>query len=265
MAKVNLIRFSSKYQDDQSDWLYYGYRYYKPSTGNWLSRDPVGEKGFKVSSKDTKRMHTSMNLSAFVNNSPIDSYVFLGLRPHDSCCRCEADVTDATLRTLESISWLFHLCDDNTAYPACKQLVNHHGAYAHAWDIQELASYGFDLKSCDCKRTVTFNGHCYYGGALNYVKWGRTCKLSQQRFGDLPWDISVFEVLAAAHKELETPGGLDREGRKAVEFTFDGYDGTLIVGNNDDHCKPSGYEAIPYAFHWIWRPAKPNGRPHHEE
>jgi RHS repeat-associated protein len=41
LARVNPIRFSTKYQDDESDLLYYGYRYYKPSTGSWLSRDPL--------------------------------------------------------------------------------------------------------------------------------------------------------------------------------------------------------------------------------
>jgi RHS repeat-associated protein len=45
MAKANPIRFSTKYQDDESDLLYYGYRYYKPSTGTWLNRDPKGEDG----------------------------------------------------------------------------------------------------------------------------------------------------------------------------------------------------------------------------
>jgi len=46
MAKVNPVRFSTKYQDDESDLLYYGFRYYKPSTGTWLSRDPINEIGF---------------------------------------------------------------------------------------------------------------------------------------------------------------------------------------------------------------------------
>jgi len=45
MAKVNPFRFSTKYQDDESDLVYYGYRYYNASTGRWLSRDPIGEKG----------------------------------------------------------------------------------------------------------------------------------------------------------------------------------------------------------------------------
>ena len=48
MAKTNPIRFSTKYQDDESDLLYYGYRYYKPSTGTWVSRDPLGERGFEL-------------------------------------------------------------------------------------------------------------------------------------------------------------------------------------------------------------------------
>ena len=41
MAKANPFRFSTKYQDDETDLLYYGYRYYNASTGRWLSRDPA--------------------------------------------------------------------------------------------------------------------------------------------------------------------------------------------------------------------------------
>ena len=48
MAKVNPFRFSTKYQDDESDLLYYGYRYYKASTGTWPNRDPLGEPGFEL-------------------------------------------------------------------------------------------------------------------------------------------------------------------------------------------------------------------------
>lgn len=59
MAKNNPIRFSTKYDDDESDLLYYGYRYYKPSTGTWPNRDPIEEKG-------------GINLYEFVNDSPID-------------------------------------------------------------------------------------------------------------------------------------------------------------------------------------------------
>jgi RHS repeat-associated protein len=45
MGKTNPIRFSSKYTDDESDFLNYGHRYYSPSTGRWLNRDPIDERG----------------------------------------------------------------------------------------------------------------------------------------------------------------------------------------------------------------------------
>ena len=43
MAKSNPFRFSTKYQDAETDQLYYGYRYYSASTGRWLSRDLIEE------------------------------------------------------------------------------------------------------------------------------------------------------------------------------------------------------------------------------
>jgi RHS repeat-associated protein len=45
MAKANPFRFSTKYQDDETDQLYYGYRFYNTSTGRWLSRDLINEDG----------------------------------------------------------------------------------------------------------------------------------------------------------------------------------------------------------------------------
>src|SRR5208283_3413322 len=55
MAKANPFRFSTKYQDDESDVLYYGYRYLSSSRGAWLNRDPLEEDG-------------GANLYAFIKN-----------------------------------------------------------------------------------------------------------------------------------------------------------------------------------------------------
>jgi RHS repeat-associated protein len=64
-SKTNPFRFSSKYQDDESDLLYYGHRYYSASIGRWLSRDPIGEKG-------------TASLYTFVINNPIFNVDLLG-------------------------------------------------------------------------------------------------------------------------------------------------------------------------------------------
>lgn len=45
MGKLNPLRFSTKYQDGETDLLYYGKRYLNTSTGRWLSRDPIEEQG----------------------------------------------------------------------------------------------------------------------------------------------------------------------------------------------------------------------------
>jgi RHS repeat-associated protein len=70
MGKNNPFRFSTKYQDDESDFLYYGYRYYKASTGTWVNRDPKKEKG-------------GLNLYGFIRNDGVNKCDFLGLDVND--------------------------------------------------------------------------------------------------------------------------------------------------------------------------------------
>jgi RHS repeat-associated protein len=47
-ATVNRFRFSTKYQDELTELYYYGYRFYSPSMGRWLNRDPINEPGFQM-------------------------------------------------------------------------------------------------------------------------------------------------------------------------------------------------------------------------
>nr|WP_246459235.1 RHS repeat-associated core domain-containing protein [Puniceicoccus vermicola] len=61
-----VFRFSTKYQDNETDLLYYGFRYYVPETGRWLSRDPIGERG-------------GLNLYGFVWNNGLKWWDYLGL------------------------------------------------------------------------------------------------------------------------------------------------------------------------------------------
>jgi RHS repeat-associated protein len=75
-ASSNPFRFSTKYVDSESGFLYYGYRYYNPSTGRWSSRDPIAERGGK-------------NLYGFALNNPVNKYdvkgLFLGIFCRDKC------------------------------------------------------------------------------------------------------------------------------------------------------------------------------------
>ncbi|MBK9119046.1 MAG: RHS repeat-associated core domain-containing protein [Phycisphaerales bacterium] len=44
-AAENAWRFSTKQWDDEAGLGYWGYRYYSPSLGRWMSRDPIEEEG----------------------------------------------------------------------------------------------------------------------------------------------------------------------------------------------------------------------------
>ena len=66
LAEENPFQFSTKYTDFETDLVYYGYRYYSPDLGRWISRDPIEEQG-------------GFNLYAFVNNDPVNKFDILGL------------------------------------------------------------------------------------------------------------------------------------------------------------------------------------------
>ncbi len=65
-ATANPFRFSTKFTDDETGMLYYGYRYYLPAWGRWASRDPIGEA-------------VGPSLYGFIVNAPPASYDMLGL------------------------------------------------------------------------------------------------------------------------------------------------------------------------------------------
>lgn len=65
-AKENPFRFSTKWSDDETGLIYYGYRYYSPSIGRFVNRDPIAEKG-------------GINLYGFCGNDSINGSDRLGL------------------------------------------------------------------------------------------------------------------------------------------------------------------------------------------
>jgi RHS repeat-associated protein len=94
MAKPNPFRFSTKYQDDEADMLYYGYRYYNANVGRWLSCDPIGDEAFfqiyttswSWRKRQRARLETLKPGYVFLANDSIDSIDALGLLRFDSKC-----------------------------------------------------------------------------------------------------------------------------------------------------------------------------------
>lgn len=69
-AKENPFRFSTKFTDNETGLVYYGLRYYSPSQGRFLGRDPIAEQG-------------GLNLYGFCRNNSINLWDVLGLSGRD--------------------------------------------------------------------------------------------------------------------------------------------------------------------------------------
>lgn len=66
-AQGNPWRYATKYLDEETGLYYFGHRYYDPVTGQWLSREPLGE-------------NESINLYSYAHNDPINGLDVLGLK-----------------------------------------------------------------------------------------------------------------------------------------------------------------------------------------
>jgi RHS repeat-associated protein len=75
LAELNPIRFTTKYRDEETELVYYGYRYYGPGTGRWLSRDPIVE-------------HGGLDLYCFLGNDPANLFDSDGREAGYSYCKC---------------------------------------------------------------------------------------------------------------------------------------------------------------------------------
>ena len=66
-AGICKFPFSTKYHDDGTGLVYYGYRFYSPQHGRWLNRDPIAETG-------------GANLYGVIGNQFVGRFDSLGLR-----------------------------------------------------------------------------------------------------------------------------------------------------------------------------------------
>jgi RHS repeat-associated protein len=98
------FRFSTKYQDRETGLVCYGFRYYAPEWGRWLSRDPIGERG-------------GMNLYGMVGNDPVNFIDYLGLDTYILLYYSRSDqqafkqAAETQKRELEASSTFNKACD----------------------------------------------------------------------------------------------------------------------------------------------------------
>jgi RHS repeat-associated protein len=71
-AEANRYRFSTKPQERAAALSYYGYRYYAPTLGRWLSRDPLGEASgmnlYDMIGNDTINLIDRLGLEAYIHH-----------------------------------------------------------------------------------------------------------------------------------------------------------------------------------------------------
>ena len=74
-------RYQSKWHHSQSGLVDFGYRFYSPGLGNWMSRDPLGEAG-------------GLNLYGYVRNDPVNLHDPYGLDWVDNASNFAAGMGD---------------------------------------------------------------------------------------------------------------------------------------------------------------------------
>ena len=69
LADENMYRFSTKYTDDETGLVYYGYRYYSPGLGRWLSRDPITNLALVRRRLPTSSAHEATHMPWWIPNA----------------------------------------------------------------------------------------------------------------------------------------------------------------------------------------------------
>jgi RHS repeat-associated protein len=155
------------------------YRAYDPSTGRWISRDPLGTAG-------------GLNLYGYVGGDPINNVDPLGLQAAGTCGPEIAPQLGAMLNRLGNDFKSWTSAQQGAACqnidPSLKDaLLNSKAADAfNAWDVPCLKAGRNDMYSgmqCKptgdrtCQQTVSVEGQCFAAGDVNYVVYGRMMSL----------------------------------------------------------------------------------------
>lgn len=251
--------------------------FYNPSTGRWLSRDPIEEKG-------------GLNIYEFVKNDAGNKTDTLGLTTE--CGKCGPNVTRAVQRTLTDVQEKFNSWSRNEKLTACNRLQGYEGIArppipmqermlnaANAWDILELAylTEKFPLHQPfermggpgKCRYTVGFQGNCYYAAQVNYAFFGNAYRLCNTEFENDPdvrlrkeWRMDTARMYVMAWKiYLHGRNGewLNPEVQKKISQALAFTDYGFNIGhppNRGISCTECSNSENTYDswFSWTWLP-----------
>jgi RHS repeat-associated protein len=163
MAKANPFRFSTKYQDDETDLLYYGYRFYKPTAGTWLNRDPKDELGLAALTQPRGFWRPGRRLNVGAANL----YAFLSNNPQNNCDRLGLDAAD-----LDWLNDLFYLAMNNY----CAQHV-----HCNCPDVGNILALLPWTPYKGCTKTVVDMNQRIYDSGFPY-------------YSDDPWKITTSQI-----------------------------------------------------------------------
>jgi len=196
-ASANPFRFSTKYWDDESGLGYWGYRYYTPRLGRWISRDPMGEAG-------------GWNLYSFVTNNPAGKTDSLGLE-----CYCGPDMTDFLKNLMNSaIAW--RTSQGWRPFGGFRWLLRHRMQLdwtAGKYNTANCPSQG------ECSSTYWLCGECVHDHWIGNFMYGFLGRLLgqpdwrtdfagqfvQQPSGtdDPPWDTAGYDIARGLFEEMQ--------------------------------------------------------------
>jgi RHS repeat-associated protein len=254
MALLNPIRFSTKYTDDATDMLYYGYRYYNSSTGRWLSRDPLGELGFEVLRNGRiNLMGDGPNLYTFVRNNPIIKQDRWGLSILCGC-NCGPDITSAVEATLQDIRDQFGRLDWLQKDGGCGALYFPPWRAVDAWDMLNVQGFSWqptpiERQHCSsCLEEVTYKGGCYSLSQINYIMFGLVNKLCDD-FYLFGFPVEQAER-AAFWGKIGRGMGTD-EAVQVMGFVNHGYSGSPL-NVRSSRCAPRSTVATFNITNWHW-------------
>jgi RHS repeat-associated protein len=205
IARLNPIRFSTQYSDDNANQIKYLYREYNPSTCKWLSKDRIGEKGFtETAVKNLQGFANNVDkeseenydlVYAYVFNDPIDRYDYLGL---SGCWHCGRKIDTALRLTYNDVEKRFRGLGIFKKAKVCATIYLPVGNFAMAWDLNAITWDWEQNMKCGqntCDTTVTVSGGCYNAWSVNYIAYGWAARFCAMSYTEMLAHIAAWKAM----------------------------------------------------------------------